>query len=159
MGKADRRIPFEGGKLLCMLALRAAQYRIEHALGPGLFQRLGAADGFIDGGVGRDTREQQLVEANQQQRVQVPVGGLEWLLQQGCSQAIQALEPACSTEGELLGQALVPFVHMLQLGRQAGAQGGLAGHDRDQRVGCGQAWAHRPLSSCRPGANCSRRAL
>ncbi len=82
VGGTYHRITLQLGQQLAAFALGAAQHGIEQALGPGFLQLVGATDGLADGGVGRDAGVEQLVEAHQQQRLDIGVGGLEGFLQQ-----------------------------------------------------------------------------
>src|SRR5690606_6720536 len=96
-------------------------------------------------------------EADQQQRLDIDVGGLQRLLQQLAEQQLQAWLPACGAEGEVLGQRAVARLDFVQQRRQAAAERGLAGQHGAQGAGGRQTWAHAP--STWPAANCSRRLL
>src|SRR5690606_41325362 len=78
---ANHRIVFQLDQQCLALALGAAQYGIEQALGPGLLQLVDAADGFADGRMRWYAGVEQLVEADQQQCLDIAVGGLEGFLQ------------------------------------------------------------------------------
>src|SRR3990167_10424485 len=140
-----------------MLALGIAQYGIQQALERGFFQLVDAGHRFTDGGVGWNTAVKQLIEADQQQRLDITVGGLEGFLQQLLGDQGQAWLPACSAEGQILGQATVTRLNLVQQRRQAAAQRSLAGQHAGQGAGGSETWVHCP--STRPGANCSRRLL
>src|SRR3546814_7649315 len=85
---------------------------VEQALGPGLLQLVDAADGFADGGMGRDAGMEQLIQTDQQKGFDIAIGSLEWLLQQLVGQTCQARMPARGAEGQVLGQAAVARVHL-----------------------------------------------
>ncbi|MNQ98230.1 hypothetical protein D3C85_1139120 [compost metagenome] len=139
------------------LALGVAQHGIEQALGPGFLQLVRTADGLANGGVGGNSGVEKLVQADQQQGFHVLVGSLEGLLQQAFGQRGEAWLPARGAEGQILGQGAIAGLHLVQLRRQAAAQGGLAGKDRGQGAGGGETRVHVP--STLPTANCSRRLL
>ncbi|MNJ51899.1 hypothetical protein D3C77_472150 [compost metagenome] len=116
VGGAHHRVALHAGEQLLAFALGAAQHGIEQALGPRLLQLVGAAYGFADGGVGRNAGVEQLVEADQHQRLHIGISGLERLLQQLCGQQVEAWLPACGAERQVLGQATVAFINLVQLG-------------------------------------------
>ncbi|MNZ84325.1 hypothetical protein D3C78_1030770 [compost metagenome] len=153
MGQACCRIEVDVGQQPFALALGAAQHGVEQALGPALLQLVGAAHGLADGGVRRDARVEQLVQADQQQRLDVAVAGLERLLQQARGEGGQARLPARRAKGQLLGEATVTRCDLFQLCRQRAAQRGAAGEYGGQRAGGGEAGAgvHWP-GSCGPRA-------
>ncbi len=157
VGHANHRIVFQFGQQCFTFALGAAQHGIEQPLGPGLLQLVHAADGFADGGMGRNTGMQQLIEADQQQCFDITVGGLERLLQQFVGQPRQARLPARGTKGQFLGQTAITGVHLAEDLRQAATQRRLARQHDAQRTGRRQTRIHWPRT--RPGANCSRRLL
>ncbi|MNI75899.1 hypothetical protein D3C73_1320850 [compost metagenome] len=95
--------------------LRAAQYGIEQGLGPRLFQLVGATHGFANRGVWRDAGVEQLVETDQQQCLDIGVGGLERFLQQLGRQRRQARLPASGAEGQVLGEAAITVLDLVQL--------------------------------------------
>jgi len=138
----QHRVAIQLGEKGFVLALGAAQHGVEQALGPGLFQRAGAADRFADGRVLGDAAVQQLVETDQQQRLDILVGGLEGLFQQLVRQQLQARLPACGAEGQVLRQGSVMVLDLVQLRRQAAAQRGLAGQHGGQGTRRGQTWIH-----------------
>ncbi|MNH08866.1 hypothetical protein D3C79_683000 [compost metagenome] len=115
MRSAHHRIALHVGEQRFAFTLGAAQDGIEQALGPGLFQLVGATDGLADGGVGRNARVEQLVQADQQQRLHVGIGSLERLLQQLRGQQVEARLPAGGAERQVLGQAAIAFVDFVQL--------------------------------------------
>ena len=80
-GLPSHRVVFQLGQQGFAVALGVAQHGVEQAFGPGLFQLVGAANGFANGRVGRHPRVQQLVQAHQQQRFNVGIGGLKGFLQ------------------------------------------------------------------------------
>ncbi|SAJ32442.1 Uncharacterised protein [Enterobacter cloacae] len=157
MAQARRGIAVDLGQQRLAFALRAAQHGVEHALGPALLQLVGAADGLADRGVRRNPRVEQLVEADQQQGVDIGVGGLERLLQQARGQGLQARLPARRAEGQLLGQAAIARGDLVQLRRQRARQRGASGEHRGQCLAGGETRVHWP--STWPVANCSRRLL
>ncbi|MOA41373.1 hypothetical protein D3C78_1633240 [compost metagenome] len=81
MGGARRRITLQFGQQRLALALGTAQHGIDQALGRGLLQLVDAADRFADRRVGGDACVEQLIQADQQQRLEVLIARLERLLQ------------------------------------------------------------------------------
>jgi hypothetical protein len=82
VGGAHHRVMFQLGQQRFAFALGAAQHGVEQGLGPRLFQLVGATDGFADCRVGRHAGVEQLIQAHQQQRLDIGVRRLERLLQQ-----------------------------------------------------------------------------
>ncbi len=76
-----RRGLVDHGQQRLAVTLHAAQYRVEQALGPGFVEADGGVDGFADGGVRRHAQVQQLVQTDQQQRVQILVARLHGLVE------------------------------------------------------------------------------
>ncbi|MNJ48860.1 hypothetical protein D3C77_440660 [compost metagenome] len=118
VGGAHHGIAFEFGEDIVALALRAAQHGVEQGLGPGLFQLVGATHGFTQGGMGRNAGVEQLIQTYQQQRLDIGIGLLERLLQQALGQGRQPWLPACGAECQVLGQATVTQLDLVQLRRQ-----------------------------------------
>ncbi|MNX96948.1 hypothetical protein D3C86_1292930 [compost metagenome] len=80
VGGAHHRIAFQFGKNRFAFALSVTQHGVEQGFGPRLFQFVGATDSLTDSGVSRNAGVEQLVEANQQQRLDIGVSGLKWFL-------------------------------------------------------------------------------
>ena len=109
---------FQLGQKCFAFPLGATQYGIQQRLGPRLFQLVGAPDCFTDGGVGRDARVEQLIEADQQQCLDIGIDAFEGLLQEFCRQCGQSWLPASSTEGQVLSQTAITGLDFVQLGGQ-----------------------------------------
>ncbi len=71
--------------------------------------------------MGRDACVEQLIEADQQQRFDITVGGFEGFLQQLLGNQGQAWLPACGAKGQVLSQATVALLNLIQQRRQASA--------------------------------------
>ncbi len=80
VGKANHRVAFELGEQRFAVTLGVAQHGIEQPFCPGLLQLLRAAHGFTNGGMRRNPGVEQLVQADQQQGLDIAVRCLEWLL-------------------------------------------------------------------------------
>ncbi|ERO62368.1 hypothetical protein P308_00125 [Pseudomonas piscis] len=115
VGSTHHRVALHAGEQFLTLTLGAAQHGIEQALGPGFLELVGTTDGLADGGVGRDAAVEQLVQAHQQQRLDIGVGRLEGLLQQLRGQQFEARLPAGGAEGQVLGQAAITLLDLVQL--------------------------------------------
>jgi hypothetical protein len=142
VGGAHHRIVFQLGEHRFAFPLRAAQYRVEQGLGPGLFQLVGATDGFTDGGVGRDAGVEQLVEADQQQRFDIGVGRLERLLQQPGRQRRQSWLPARGAERQVLGETAIAVFDLVQLRWQRTVERGFSAENSGECLGGGQTRIH-----------------
>ncbi|MNO84600.1 hypothetical protein D3C76_759460 [compost metagenome] len=157
VGSAYHRVALHAGEQRFAFTLGAAQHGIEQGLGPRFFQLVGAANGLADGCVCRNARVEQLVQADQQQCLHIGIGGLERLLQQLRGQQVEARLPAGGAERQVLGQATVAFIDLVQLRRQRAVQRGLATEYSGKGTGGGEARVHWP--STLPAANFSRRLL
>ena len=115
---AHHRVMFQFGQQRFAFTLGAAQHGVEQRFGPWLFQFVGAAHGFADGGVGRDAGVKQLVEADQQQRLDIGVRSLEWLLQQLGRQCRQTRLPTCGAKRQVLSETAVAVFNLVHLRRQ-----------------------------------------
>ncbi len=139
---AHHRITFQLGENRFAFALSITQHSVEQCLGPGFFQLVGATDGFTNGGMGRDTGIEQLIETDQQQRFDIGVGGLERLLQQLGRQCRQAWLPACGAEGQVLGKAAITVLDLVHLRWQRTVERGFAAQDSGKCLGGGQTRVH-----------------
>ncbi|MNI20292.1 hypothetical protein D3C73_737660 [compost metagenome] len=113
VGGAHHRIAFQFGENRFAFALSVTQNRIEQGLGPRLFQLVGATDRLANRGMGRDAGVEQLIEADQQQRLNIGIGSLEWLLQQLGRQRRQTWLPACGAERQVLGEAAITVLDLV----------------------------------------------
>ena len=106
---------FQLGQQCLAFALCVAQHGVQQAFGPRFFQLVGATHGFTDGGVRGNAGVEQLIQADQQQGLDVGVCCFERLLKQLVGQRGQAWLPACRAECEVLGQAAVADFDFIQL--------------------------------------------
>ncbi|MOA06307.1 hypothetical protein D3C78_1259380 [compost metagenome] len=139
---AHHRIAFQLGENCFALALSITQHCVEQRLGPGLFQLVGATDGFTDGGMGRDAGIEQLIETDQQQCLDIGVGGFEWFLQQLGRQCRQARLPARGAKGQVLGEAAITVLDLVHLRRQRTVERGFSAQDSGKCLGGGQTRVH-----------------
>jgi len=142
MRGSHHRITLQLGENRFAFALSITQHGVEQGLGPGLFQLVGATDGFTDGGMGRDAGVEQLIKADQQQRLDIGVGSLERFLQQLGRQCRQARLPARGAEREVLSEAAIAVFDLVQLRWQRTVQRGFSVQDSGECLGGGQTWVH-----------------
>ena len=135
MGGAADRVAFQLGEQRLAFTLGAAQHGIQQALGPGFLQLVRAADRFANGGMRRNAGIEQLVQADEKQRLHIAIRRLERLLQQLLGQQRQARLPAGGAEGQLLHQSAITGFDALEQRRQAAAQRGAALQHRRQGLG------------------------
>ncbi|MNF75747.1 hypothetical protein D3C84_578270 [compost metagenome] len=139
---AHHRITLQLGENRFAFALSVTQHSVEQRLGPGFFQLVGATDGFTNGGMGRDTGVEQLIETYQQQRLDIGVGSLERLLQQLGRQRRQTWLPARGAERQVLGKAAITVLDLVQLRRQRTVERGFSVQDGSECLGGGQTRIH-----------------
>ena len=143
---AHYRVVFQLDQQGFALALCITQHRVEQGFGPGFFQLVSAAHGFANGGVGRNAGVQQLIQTHQQQRLDISVGGLERFLQQLVGQRRQTWLPTGGTECQILGQAAITCLNLVQLQRQRAVERCFAVQDCSQCLGGGQTRIHCAFS-------------
>ncbi|MNV36414.1 hypothetical protein D3C71_1278890 [compost metagenome] len=142
VGGAHHRIAFQFGENRFAFALSVTQHGVEQGFGPRLFQLVGATDGFADGGMGRNAGVEQLVEADQQQRLDIGVSGLEWFLQQLGRQRRQTRLPASGAERQILGETAITVLDLVQLRRQRAVERSFSAQDSGECLGGGQTRVH-----------------
>jgi hypothetical protein len=139
---AHHRITLQLSENRFAFALGITQHCVEQGLGPRLFQLVGATHGFADGGVCRDAGVEQLIEADQQQRFDIGVGGFKWFLQQLGRQRRQTRLPARGTEGQVLSETAVTVLDLVQLRGQRTVERRFAAQDSGECLGGGQTRVH-----------------
>ncbi|MNP75406.1 hypothetical protein D3C76_1724630 [compost metagenome] len=90
----------------------------------------------------RDAGVEQLVETDQQQCLDIGVGGLERFLQQLGRQCRQAWLPARGTERQVLGEAAITVLDLVQLRRQGTVERSFSAQDSGKCLGGGQTRIH-----------------
>ncbi|MNK91530.1 hypothetical protein D3C87_1116290 [compost metagenome] len=139
---AHHWVTFQLGENRFAFALGVTQHRVKQAFGPRLLQLVRATHRFADGGVGRHAGVEQLIETDQQQRLDVGIRSFERLLQQLLGQCRQAWLPARSAEGQILSEAAITILDLVQLRRQRAVERSFSAQDSGECLGGGQTRVH-----------------
>ncbi len=142
VGGAYHRIMFQLGQQRFAFTLGAAQYGVKQGFGPGFFQLVGATHGFTDGCVSGHAGIEQLIEADQQQRLDVSIRRLEGFLQQLGGQRRQARLPTGGAKGQVLGETAIAVFYLIQLRRQRTVQRSLTVEYGSESLGGSQTRVH-----------------